>query len=265
MKKSVGRQLRDKEYAEFGQLFRCQDSEELSYKLYSVLQNRLNNEEIADKVVASINSVFEDHLKAVKFFLCFYQSDEIEDVDKAKEMKQNRIRLEKKFDNKLKYFQNIYNKCNEHRKHIETITYRIKSDRQNREEYQLHAPSQLLKEKDIEALEKFLHWDVFLSNFDDEDSRNGQSHLHAQSSSNLGAGGLHVEAKEYNRELAMRLIPILSYTNFSGRKKAIIVWAHQYLASKLFKAMGESHIEQHYIPSLSSLTHDINKIISKTK
>lgn len=260
MKKTVREQLSESEFEKFGTLFRCKDEDTLSFKLKSILEKTLSEKELAQNISAEVNIVFIDHLKAVKFFLCFYNSHEIEEVDIAKEINQKRGRLENKFDNKVKYFKEIQKRCDKYKRQKNELNHSIKSTRKKRKEYPLHPPADFLSKKDMDALEKFLHWDVFLSSLDDQDASHGHSYLYIESAGNIGSGGVHVEAQEHNRELTMRLMPILLNTQLSARKKAIVIWAHQYFVSKLYDALGDNHMQNYFIPALSSLIKDINKL-----
>ena len=262
MDSQVLEQLSENEYEKFGTLFRCSDTDILTSKLTDVLKVTLRNgkENQASNIAIEINKIFLEHFDKIQIQIDFYESPHSEGYEEAKEINDERIRSEKKFEKTKRYFEQIKERCSRYEAQVNKIGYSIPSTHENRKKYPLHPPAEFLNENDIIALEKFLHWDVFLSNAHKQDPDVGHPYLYMDLASQVGAGGLDVGAQHRNIELTKKLVPILSKAGLSVQTMAIIIWAHQYFISQRYYARHE-HSKNFFIPSLSSLVKEINKIL----
>lgn len=262
MQRKVLEQLSESEYKTFGTLFRCSDTEALTSKLTSVLEKNLlqDKRETAKNIATKVHDVFSTHLEEIEVYTDFYENPESEGYERGKEINDERIRSENDFDKKSRYFEQIKNRCDRHKKQTDKIGYNINSTIENRKEYPLYPPSEFLTQEDISALEKFLHWKVFLSSDNKEDPDVGNPYLYIDLTSKIGAGGLDIAAQNHNNILIEKLTPTLSETGLSVKKMAIIIWAHQYFVSECYYWRHE-HSKNFFIPALTSLVKDVDKNI----
>ena len=267
MQSKVKKQLSESEYEKFGSLFRCSNTELLSSKLTSSLDLVLSRHDINDakKISKETSEVFSKHIDEIEIYIDFYESHEADGFKVSKETDDERMSIEKDFEYNLKAFKQIKSRCERYESDGNKIGYSIISSVDNREDYPLYPPSSFITQEDIDYLsiifEKFLHWKVFLSSDNEEDTNIGNPYLYKNLTSKIGAGGLDINAQENNRKLMQKLLPILSKTKLSVRKLSIIIWAHQYFISQLYYKDRFQHTKNFFIPSLTSLVKDVDRSI----
>lgn len=263
MQSNVRKQLKENEYEKFGALFRCSNTTKLTSELIDVLKTTLSIDQVgkANDIAAKISETFSDHLKEIEVQIDFYESPHAEGYKRAKEINNERLQIEEDLEGILKTFEQIRNRSDRYKSEIKKIGHNIETSEENRKNYPLYPPPSFIEKKDMDVLkdmfEKFLHWKVFLSSDNNTDPNVGNPYLYLDLTSKVGAGGLDVTAQNHNKVLTKKLAPILLQTGMSIRKRAIIIWAHQYYVSQLYYWRFE-HAKNVFIPSLSALIKDID-------